>query len=479
MDTVDAAPAPSSDRPEHRGPDWSRYAIAWHVFPLGFVGAPALCPPGDPEDPSSPAGAMAGEHRLRRLEPWLDRLVELGCNVLLLGPVFHSMSHGYDSVDYHRLDPRLGTNEDLTDLIEAAHDRGVRVVLDGVFNHVGIDFPAFAALPEAGPYSPEARMFRLSWPGGPEAWQPGTAPDYERFEGQDWLPALNHTSDSVAQLVTEVMTSWCDRGVDGWRLDAAYAVDPAFWTRVLPAVRAAHPEVYIVGEVIHGDFAQIVNDSGMDSVTQYELWQAVWHSIADSNFYELDWTLRRNEDLLKTFIPLTFLGNHDTTRIAAAVGDPRRLPHAVVLLATLPGLPSIYYGDEEGMVAVKEERLGGDDAIRPAFPAGPADLTDGEAVRHLYQELIALRRRAPWLHDGVVETVHLDNRQLTLRVRPRSPQDGDVVDELIIVLSLEETEAWLPTCGRQGVLACAHGAAQPRPDGDGVVLPPMGWAVLH
>lgn len=479
MDTVDPTPAPTTDSPARQGPGWTRHAIAWHVFPLGFVGAPALCPPGDPDDPSSPAGAMAAEHRLRRLEPWLDRLIELGCNVLLLGPVFHSMSHGYDTIDYHRLDPRLGTNDDLTALIEAAHSRGVRVILDGVFNHVGIDFPAFAALGQRGPRCPEAEMFRLSWPGGPEAWEPGTAPDYERFEGQDWLPVLNHASPAVTEMVTEVMTSWCARGVDGWRLDAAYAVDPAFWTTVLPAVRAARPEVYVVGEVIHGDYARIVTDSGMDAVTQYELWQSMWHSIADSNFYELDWTLRRNEELLRTFIPLTFLGNHDTTRIAAGVGDPRRLPHAMALLATLPGTPVIYYGDEEGMVAVKEERLGGDDTIRPAFPSSPSELpADGEGTRRLYQELVALRRHLPWLHDGVVGTMHLDNRLLALRIRPRSAQGDDVADEIVVALSLEETEAWLPTAGCQGVLACAHGAQRPRPEGEGVVMPPMGWAVL-
>ena len=459
-------------------PDWVRHAIAWHVFPLGAVGAPALCPPGDPDDASSPAGAMAAEHRLRRLLPWLDRLVELGCNVLMLGPVFHSMSHGYDTVDHMRLDPRLGTNEDLVALIEAAHARGVRVMLDGVFNHVGIDHPAFAALPQVGPDSRQASMFRLTWPGGPEAWTPGTAPDYERFEGQDWLPELNHSCEAVADLVTEVMTHWCERGVDGWRLDAAYAVDPAFWTRVLPRVRRAHPEVYVVGEVIHGDYAAIVAASGMDSVTQYELWQAIWHSLADANFYELDWTLGRNAELLGTFVPWTFVGNHDTTRIASQLPDARRLPHALALLMTLPGTPAVYYGDEDGLRAVKEDRLGGDDAIRPELPASPEDRPAGP-VRSLHQELIGLRRRLPWLHDAEVEALHLDNTVLSLRMRARPSEGGGAGSpEAVLVLSLEETEAWLPTAGRSHVLASTYDAPSPRPERDGVVLPPLGWAVL-
>ena len=474
-----AAPDASTLKPAGPNePDWVRHAIAWHVFPLGAVGAPALCPPGDPDDASSPAGAMAAEHRLRRLIPWLDRLIELGCNVLMLGPVFHSMSHGYDTVDHMRLDPRLGTNEDLVALIEAAHARGVRVMLDGVFNHVGIDHPAFAALPQVGPDSRQASMFRLTWPGGPEAWTPGTAPDYERFEGQDWLPELNHSCEAVADLVTEVMTHWCERGVDGWRLDAAYAVDPAFWTRVLPRVRRAHPEVYVVGEVIHGDYAAIVAASGMDSVTQYELWQAIWHSLADANFYELDWTLGRNAELLGTFVPWTFVGNHDTTRIASQLPDARRLPHALALLMTLPGTPAVYYGDEDGLRAVKEDRLGGDDAIRPELPASPEDRPAGP-VRALHQALIGARRRLPWLHDAEVEALHLDNTVLSLRMRPRRPEGEDAESpEAVLVLSLEESEVWLPAAGRSHVLASPHDAPPPRPERDGVVLPPLGWAVL-
>ena len=474
-----AAPDASTLKPAGPNePDWVRHAIAWHVFPLGAVGAPALCPPGDPDDASSPAGAMAAEHRLRRLIPWLDRLIELGCNVLMLGPVFHSMSHGYDTVDHMRLDPRLGTNEDLVALIEAARARGVRVMLDGVFNHVGINHPAFAALPQVGPDSRQASMFRLTWPGGPEAWTPGTAPDYERFEGQDWLPELNHSCEAVADLVTEVMTHWCERGVDGWRLDAAYAVDPAFWTRVLPRVRRAHPEVYVVGEVIHGDYAAIVAASGMDSVTQYELWQAIWHSLADANFYELDWTLGRNAELLGTFVPWTFVGNHDTTRIASQLPDARRLPHALALLMTLPGTPAVYYGDEDGLRAVKEDRLGGDDAIRPELPASPEDRPAGP-VRALHQALIGARRRLPWLHDAEVEALHLDNTVLSLRLRPRRPEgEGAESPEAVLVLSLEESEVWLPAAGRSHVLASTHDAPPPRPERDGVVLPPLGWAVL-
>lgn len=586
-------------------PAWAGHMIAWQVFPLGALGCEALCPPGDPDDPSSPAGQAASRHRLRRLARWLDHVVRLGVNTIQLGPVFHSMSHGYDTVDYLRVDPRLGVNEDLTALIAAAHERGIRVLLDGVFNHTGIAYPAFARLVEAGPHSPEAAMYHLTWPAdasGAVAWEPGQAPsDYQRFEGQDWLPQLNHQAPAVADLVTEVMTTWCERGVDGWRLDAAYAVDPVFWQRVLPRVRERFPEVYMYGEVIHGDYGRLVRGSaapmpaggvgraeaasagpagagpadtqlvaGMNAVTQYELWQATWHALAEANLYELDWCLRRHAALLDGstppgsepdaaagatsrtsesdavgFVPWTFLSNHDTTRIATQLasgsqGSPAPyLPHAIALLALLPGTPCVYYGDEEGWAGLKEHRLGGDDAVRPPLPAhapetvagsgtagtvapggertdeagtagqaGGARTLDGldpERVRALYQELLGLRRRLPWLHDATMRALHLDNRlyalELTARQGSAAPTSPDPAgtggegqtqasDGVVLALSLEEHEAWLPTGGAHHVLAHGSGAdlalasrragtaTPPRPVRDGVVVEAGGWAVL-
>ncbi|MCL3777973.1 MULTISPECIES: alpha-amylase family glycosyl hydrolase [unclassified Actinomyces] len=468
--------------PGPREPAWVRHAIAWHVFPLGAVGAEPLRPDGDPAGPSSPAGAVAAEHRLLRLVPWLDHLVGLGANVLQLGPVLDSMSHGYDTVDYLRVDPRLGTEEDLVTLIAEAHARGVKVMLDGVFNHTGLAHPAFARLAQEGPSCASAGMYRLTWPGGEEAWVPGTAPGYERFEGQDWLPALNHASPEVAGLVAGVMEHWCERGVDGWRLDAAYAVDPVFWRSVLPRVRDRFPQVYVYGEVIHGDYAGVVEASGMDAVTQYELRQAVWHSLADANLFELDWTLTRHAEMLGRFVPWTFVGNHDTTRIASALGDRRLLGHALALLLLLPGTPAVYYGDEEGLEAVKEERLGGDDAIRAPLPPAPwGEESPGAPTRHLHAELIALRRRLPWLHDAVLERLHLDNRLLSVALRPREAGvagEGAQAEGVVLALSLEQEPAWLPTGGRGRVLAGAHGLEPARPVDDGVALPPMGWAVL-
>ena len=341
-------------------PDWVSDAVWWQVYPLGFLGA--LHGP-------QPEGVA---HRLPQLEQWIPYAVELGANGLALGPLFASESHGYDTLDHTRVDPRVGDEADLVSLVDACHATGVRVLLDGVFNHVGYRHPAFQAALREGPDSPTASWFRFRWP--PD-WQPGQLPEYDVFEGHGGLVELNHDDPGVVQLVVDVMCHWLERGVDGWRLDAAYAVPPEFWARVLPAVRARFPQAYVVGEVIHGDYADLVRRSTLDAVTQYELWKGIWSSLNDGNFYELAHALERHEALLETFVPMTFVGNHDVTRIATMLDDVRHVPHALAVLFTISGTPSVYYGDEQGYRGRTEDRVGGDDEVRPPFPGSPQDLS--------------------------------------------------------------------------------------------------------
>jgi cyclomaltodextrinase / maltogenic alpha-amylase / neopullulanase len=430
-------------------PDWVQDAVWWHVYPLGFVGA-------------EKEATEVVTSRLSRLTDWLDYAVELGANGLALGPVFASSTHGYDTVDHSRIDPRLGDDADFDALVAAAHDRGLRVLLDGVFNHVGRDHPAFRAVLEQGPDAPTADWFRLRWPA-----EPGGEPAYDTFEGHGQLVALDHSSPAVADWVTEVMTHWLDRGADGWRLDAAYAVPTSFWATVLPRVRAQHPDAYVVGEVIHGDYARVVRESGMDAVTQYELWKAVWSSLNDGNLHELAHALGRHDGFLDSFVPLTFLGNHDVTRIASRLTDPRHLPHALAVLFTVGGTPSVYAGDEQAFTGVKEDRAGGDDAVRPPFPDSPDELAPfGRPTFRLHQELIGLRRRHRWLHRARTTPLHRDNRQLSYAV---SAQGG----RLVVALNLADTSVRLPAPGAGAVLA-GTGTVH----GDAVELGAHGWAVL-
>ncbi|MHC2335416.1 alpha-amylase family protein [Bradyrhizobium sp. USDA 4454] len=432
---------------------WIEHAIWWHVYPLGFVGA------------EREADACAGiVHRLDHLVRWLDYAVELGASGLLLGPIFASSTHGYDTTDHLQIDRRLGDDADFDALVAAGRRRGLRMILDGVFNHVGRDSPRFRRA-VAGRRSPEAAWFRLTWP--PD----GKEPDCATFEGHHQLVTLNHDEPAVVDYVIGVMNHWLDRGADGWRLDAAYAVPRQFWQRVLPAVRARHPAAYIFGEVIHGDYAGFVGEIGVDAVTQYELWKAIWSALNDRNFHELAWALARHNAMLDRFVPQTFVGNHDVTRIASQLVDERHLPHALVILMTCGGTPSIYAGDEQAFRGIKERRAGGDDAIRPHFPATPAELAPfGWPIYRLHQELIGLRRRHPWLPRAKSRMIELRNTDIVFEA-------FDEGNRLWVALNL--ADAAVVRTIESGADRLAGSATVSRAGAKTeFTLPPHGWAIL-
>ena len=376
-------------------PSWIEHAIFWHLYPLGFTGAPIR-----------PQIAPPLEHRLEQLTGWLDYAVELGASALLLGPIFASASHGYDTTDHFRIDPRLGDEADFDRLIEHARARGLRVVLDGVFNHVGRSHPFVRDVLDHGGSSPKASWFRYT----PEG-------ELATFEGHHGLVALNGENPEVEAYVRAVMCHWLDRGASGWRLDAAYAMAPDFWARVLPGVRESHPDAFIFAELIHGDYAGFVQASGVDSVTQYELWKAIWSALNDRNFFELSWALDRHNGFLDRFIPQTFVGNHDVTRLANRLEDAATLEHALAVLFAVGGIPSVYAGDEQAFHGIKTEGEGGDDTVRPAFPESPQGLwPDGWPVYRRHQELIGLRRRHPWLIRARAKPLRLENTRLLLEL---------------------------------------------------------------
>jgi cyclomaltodextrinase / maltogenic alpha-amylase / neopullulanase len=434
---------------------WIDHAVWWQIYPLGFTGAES--------EANSGSGAV---HRLGHITAWLDYAVDLGASGLLLGPVFASSTHGYDTIDYFRIDQRLGDGDDFDALIEAAHSRGLRVILDGVFNHVGREFPAFQQVIADKSHTSEAAWFRLSRPADQS---PNGGPEYATFEGHHQLVALNHDEPAVAHYVVRVMNHWLGRGADGWRLDAAYAVPRRFWVNILPRVRAEHPDAYIFGEVIHGDYAGFVRETGVDAVTQYELWKAIWSALNDRNFFELAWTLERHNSLLDTFVPLTFIGNHDVTRIASKLTDPALVPHAVVVLLTVGGTPSIYYGDEQGYRGVKEDRAGGDDDVRPLFPSSPDQLSAvGGPIFAVHQELIGVRRRNPWLHRATTDVLQLSNEVLSYRIAVDA-------DALVVALNLSHDTQRISAAGATAVVA---GQATVDAGADTVLVPPRGWAVL-
>lgn len=433
---------------------WASSTLWWQLYPLGFTGAPIRPAGAEPIDGSGPA-------RLTRIEGWLDHLLELGLNGLALGPVFASSTHGYDTVDHFRIDPRLGTEEHFDHLVSACRRRGIRVLLDGVFNHVGRAHPLFAAALRDGPGSAAGQMFHLGRVDGRTV--------AEVFEGHEGLPSLNHRNPAVVDLTVDAMRYWLDRGADGWRLDAAYAVPPSFWADVLPRVRAQHPDAWFMGEVIHGDAAAIVAESGVDSLTQYELWQGIWHSIADRNLFELAHAIKRNNRLLSAFVPATFIGNHDVNRIASAVGH-EFAEHAVALLMTVAGCPFVYAGDEYGQTGTKGQGWDADDPIRPEFPAVPParDTLDPSARRMLgtHEHLISLRRKHPWLTTAHTDVLAVTNTAIVLPTAVGT-------SAIVTALNLADDTAALTSASSRTLLA---GNAELT--SGALILPARAYAVL-
>ncbi|UXA04646.1 DUF3459 domain-containing protein [Mycobacterium sp. SMC-2] len=420
-------------------PGWVEHAIWWQVYPLGFVGAfPASSEPPRPD-----------EHRLRRLADWFDHAIALGASGVALGPIFASRTHGYDTTDHYRIDPRLGDDADFDHLVAEAHRRGLRILLDGVFNHVGVDFPRYRQ--------------------GAAGWFTGGT-----FEGHSELITLNHDNPEVIGYTADVMAHWLERGADGWRLDAAYTVPERFWASTLPRVRERFPDAWFVGELIHGDYAAVVRAATFDSATQYELWKAIWSSLNDGNFFELDWALQRHAEFLAGFAPLTFIGNHDVTRIASQLENSRHVAHALVILLTVGGVPSVYAGDELGFRGVKEERYGGDDAVRPEFSSPPLELDAfGAEVWALHQFLIGLRRRHPWLHRASTTALRLENRHYVYETR-----SGE--DALLVALNIgdEPMRLALSELGTPHRQVLGGSSAPPQEVLDAVVVEPHGWRIL-
>jgi len=430
-------------------PAWTEHAIWWQIYPLGFVGAFP-----EPPQPSQPS-----QHRLRRLAGWFDHAIELGASGVALGPIFASRTHGYDTTDHYRIDPRLGDDADFDHLVAEAHRRGLRILLDGVFNHVGVDFAKYR---EAADNDGSARWFR------------GSAGRFHTFEGHPDLIVLNHDNPEVVDHTVDVMAHWLGKGADGWRLDAAYAVPQRFWADALPKVRDRHPDAWFVGELIHGDYAAVVEAARFDSATQYELWKAIWSGLNDGNFFELDWALRRHNKFLGRFAPLTFIGNHDVTRIATRLQRPEHLAHALVILLTVGGVPSVYAGDELGFRGVKEERYGGDDEVRPEFGTPPAQLDAfGAEVWRLHQYLVGLRRRHPWLHAASTTALRLDNRHYVYKTC-----SGD--DALLVALSIDDEplRLELSELGTPHARVLAGSTAPPQEVVDTVVIEAHGWRIL-
>lgn len=335
---------------------WYDEAIFYHIYPLGLANAPKQNEYKEPE------------HRLNDLIPWIKHIREIGCNALYIGPLFESVGHGYETTDYKKLDSRLGTNEDLKKYVKECHKQGIRVIFDGVFNHTGRDFFAFKDIQKNRENSQYKDWYcNVNFYGNNE-YNDGFS--YDNWGGYNLLVKLNQQNPAVQDYICDVIRYWVSEfDVDGIRLDAADVLDFGFMQQLRRVANEVKPEFWLMGEVIHGDYNRWVNEGTLHSVTNYQLHKALFSGHNDHNYFEIAHTVRRlysmggnSPEGLKLY---NFVDNHDVERIYTKLNNKAQFSPVHVLLYTLPGIPSIYYGSEFGIEGRKEKSS--DDSLRPAI----------------------------------------------------------------------------------------------------------------
>lgn len=334
-------------------------------------------------------------------------------NALYLGPVFESSKHGYDTADYERVDRRLGTNATLHDLSAALHARGIRLILDGVFNHVGRDFWAFHDVQERGAASPYREWFHGLRFGGRSPY--GDPFTYEGWEGHDALVRLNLRHPAVKAHLFGAIATWVrEFGIDGVRLDVAYSLDEAFLRELAAFCHDLRPDFWLLGEIIHGDYRHWVYPGGLDSATNYECYKGLYSSHVDANYFEIAYALKRQfgADGIYRGLPLyNFADNHDVDRVASRLTDPAQLYPLYSLLFTMPGVPALYYGSEWGLAGRRTAES--DAALRPALDLDTiAQIAPHPDLAGVLARLARLRHRLGALRHGDYRELLVAHRQI-------------------------------------------------------------------
>ena len=330
---------------------WYDEAIFYHIYPLGMTGAPKQNTYSEPV------------HRLNKLLPWISHIKEIGCNAVYIGPLFESVGHGYETTDYKKLDSRLGINEDLTNFVAQCHKKGIRVILDSVFNHTGRDFFAFRDIKQNRENSIYKDWYCNVNFYGNNSYNDGFS--YENWGGYDLLVKLNQRNPDVKNYICDVIRYWVKEfDIDGIRLDAADVMDFDYMKTLRQLANEVKPEFWLMGEVIHGNYSRWANEGTLHSVTNYMLHKALYSAHNDHNYFEIAHTVKYVSDMTGNRLKLyTFTDNHDVERIYTKLNNKAHFTPVHIMLYTLPGIPSVYYGSEFGIEGKKEK--GSDDSLRP------------------------------------------------------------------------------------------------------------------
>lgn len=375
---------------------WYDNAVFYHIYPLGLCGC-------------RKENTGEAENHFDKLTAWADHAEKMNFTGIYIGPLFESVGHGYETTDYKKVDRRLGTNEDFREYVSYCHSLGIKVIVDGVFNHVGREFFAFKDVRQRRESSPYCGWFCNLNFGGNNEYNDGFC--YDNWGGYNLLVKLNQRNPEVQNYLFDVIRFWVSEfDIDGIRLDAADVLDFDFMRAMRRVANEVKPDFWLMGEVIHGDYSRWVNDDTLHSVTNYELHKGLYSGHNDHNYFEIAHSIKRLNDICRGRRLYTFLDNHDVERIASKLNDRAHLPLVTILLYTIYGIPSVYYGSEFAVEGRKER--GSDWNLRPCL-----DLSDFEEdyekniVTKLCMELGAMKKEYPELTEGIYRELVLTNRQ--------------------------------------------------------------------
>ena len=372
---------------------WAYESVFYQIYPLGFCGAPY-----------ENDGVLTS--RIKKVVEWIPHMKKLGVNAIYFSPVFESDTHGYNTRDYKKIDVRLGTNEDFKEVCRKLHENGIRVVLDGVFNHVGRGFYQFQDVIKNRQNSPYLNWFRVNLDGNSN-YNDGLW--YEGWEGNYDLVKLNLQNNEVVEHLLDAVKYWVDEfDIDGLRLDVAYCLDENFVRRLRSFTEGLKSDFFLLGEMLHGDYNRLVNDAMLHSATNYECYKGLYSSFNSMNLFEINHSLLRqfgpeNWTLYRGKHMLSFVDNHDVTRIASILTNEKHLPLVYALCFGMPGIPCVYYGSEWGAKAQKSD---GDPALRACFDAPVYNDLSAWISR-----LAEAKKNSKALNYGSFRSVVLTNKQ--------------------------------------------------------------------
>lgn len=373
---------------------WFEESVIYQIYPMGFTGAP-----------KQNDGIMIS--RILKVIEYIPHLKKLNINAVYFCPVFESSSHGYDTADFAKIDVRLGSNDDFTLVCKKLHENGIKVLLDGVFNHVGREFFAFRDVRENGYNSPYRDWFYINFDGNSN-YNDGFW--YEGWEGHYELVKLNLDNPQVKNYLFECIGKWMDEfAIDGLRLDVAYMLNRGFMKELRSYCTGKNPEFFLAGEMIHGNYNDIVNSEMLHSATNYECFKGIYSSFNSMNMFEIGHSLRNrfgSEDwcMYRGMKLISFVDNHDVTRIYSNLTNKNHIIPSFGILMAMPGIPCIYYGSEWGIEGRKED---GDDALRPQI-----NLPEKNEITQFVSRAVKAHRESKALCYGDFEILHMTNKQL-------------------------------------------------------------------